>query len=68
MTTATTRTGSWKREEHEKSEEDQKLRRDRWTAIVIWAVMTAVMALVVWLAILSSPVTNGVHEFWPMMP
>jgi hypothetical protein len=65
MTTATRKSSVWKRAGHTK---DQKLRTERMTAIVIWAVMAAVMALVIWLAMLGNTVSDGVDEFWPLMP
>ena len=45
----------------------QKLRHDRWTAVVVVAVTIAMMALMVWLASLGGGGYTG-NEYWYIMP
>ena len=44
-----------------------QLRRDRRTAIIVVAVIAALMGLVIWLASMSGGVPEGI-DYWPMMP
>jgi hypothetical protein len=51
-----------------KRQDDKQLRRDRWTAIIVVAVMAALMALVIWLASLGGGVEYEGMDYWHMMP
>ncbi len=51
-----------------KPHDDKQLRRDRWTAILVVAVMAALMALVIWLASLGGGVEYDGIDYWHMMP
>ena len=44
------------------------LRRDRMVAVVVWAAVIALMAVMIWLAVLGGPVSDATNEFWHIMP
>ena len=46
----------------------KQLRRDRWTAVAVVAVVIVMMALIVWLASMGGGVAYEAIEYWPMMP
>lgn len=48
--------------------DDKQLRRDRWTAFFIVAVMAALTALIFWLATLDGGVEFDGIDYWEMMP
>ena len=47
---------------------DQQLRRDRWTAVLVVAIIAAMMGLIIWLASMSGTVVHEGIDYWPMMP
>ena len=51
-----------------KPHDDTQLRRDRWTAIIVVAVMAALVGLVIWLASLGGGVEYEGMDYWYMMP
>ncbi|MBI2481782.1 MAG: hypothetical protein HYV60_25000 [Planctomycetia bacterium] len=50
------------------SQNEDQLRRDRRTAIIVVAVMAAVMGLIIWLASLSGGRLPEGIDYWQMMP
>ncbi len=48
-------------------QEDDPLRRDRYTAIVVMVFMMALMALMMWLASLGGGPVEPT-DYWPMIP
>lgn len=48
--------------------QNDQLRRDRRTAVIVVAVMVALMALVIWLASLGGGVEYDSIDYWHMMP
>jgi hypothetical protein len=48
--------------------DDQQLRKDRITAIVVLLVFAALMVLTIWLASLGNGAADNVQPNWPMMP
>lgn len=49
-------------------QDDEQLRRDRWTAVIVVAVMIALTGLVIWLASLGGGVEYEGIDYWHMMP
>jgi len=47
---------------------DEQIRQDRWTAVVFFTLMIALMGLILWLATLAEPVPVQPNDFWHMMP
>ncbi len=52
---------------HKGPSEEQQLRRDRITAIVVLAVLAALIGLMIWLGSLGGN-SMPVEQYWPMMP
>jgi hypothetical protein len=50
------------------SRDDKQLRSDRWTAVVVVAVMLALMAVIIWLASMTGGTVPDGFEYWDMMP
>jgi ferric-dicitrate binding protein FerR (iron transport regulator) len=50
------------------SQNQDQLRRDRRTAIIVVAVMAAVMGLIIWLASMTGGSLPEGVDYWQMMP
>jgi hypothetical protein len=50
------------------SRNDDRLHRDRWTAVGVVALIAALMGILIWLATLSGGSPSNMDMYWPMMP
>lgn len=67
MSTVMKKQTSWIASPPAKKAQDKQLRRDRWTAVIVVAMMAALMALILWLASLNGGVEYRGIDYWHMM-